>query len=236
MKIKIEDLKKSMMGIYKITFPNNKIYIGLSNDIRRRMWEHNNEKKAKTPCDYAIVKYGKVEEIEIIEFVNNPALLEQRERHWIKYYKSNDRDIGYNLTEGGDATGNYGENNYKAVFTSEEVLDIRRRRYNGERKIDVYSNLYSNYSFGTFERIWLGNGYPGVGEEYKVEVKTRQEYSSIANSGENNNKAKLNKEIVLDIRKRYDGGESPISIQKLYSFVSIESIRRVCKRQTWKSV
>ena len=28
MKIKIEDLKKSMMGIYKITFPNNKIYIG----------------------------------------------------------------------------------------------------------------------------------------------------------------------------------------------------------------
>lgn len=52
MKIKIEDLKKSMMGIYKITFPNNKIYIGLSNNIRRRMWEHNNEKKAKTPCDY----------------------------------------------------------------------------------------------------------------------------------------------------------------------------------------
>lgn len=236
MKIKIEDLKKSMMGIYKITFPNNKIYIGLSNDIRRRMWEHNNEKKAKTPCDYAIIKYGKVKEIEIIEFINDPSLLEERERYWIDYYKSNNKEIGYNLTEGGDATGNYGENNYKAVFTNEEVLDIRRRRYFGERKIDVYNSLYSNHSFATFEKIWLGYGYPGIGEQYKVEAKTRQEYSSIANSGENNNKAKLNKEMVLDIRKRFDEGEAIRDIQKIYSFVSIESIRRVCKRQTWKSV
>lgn len=37
MKIQVKDLMDNMSGIYKITFPNNKIYIGMSNDIRRRM-------------------------------------------------------------------------------------------------------------------------------------------------------------------------------------------------------
>ena len=41
MKILVKDLKPAMMGIYKITFPNNKIYIGKSVDIKRRMFEHN---------------------------------------------------------------------------------------------------------------------------------------------------------------------------------------------------
>ena len=30
-------------GIYKITFPNKKIYIGRSNNIYRRMLEHNSD-------------------------------------------------------------------------------------------------------------------------------------------------------------------------------------------------
>ena len=32
-------------GIYKINFPNNKCYIGLSNNIPRRMKEHNRDKR-----------------------------------------------------------------------------------------------------------------------------------------------------------------------------------------------
>lgn len=35
--MKIIDLKPKTQGIYKITFPNGKIYIGLSVDIKRRM-------------------------------------------------------------------------------------------------------------------------------------------------------------------------------------------------------
>lgn len=42
--------------------------------------------------------------------------------------------------------------------------------------------------------------------------------------------------MVKEIRRRYDAGESPISIQKDFSFVNINSIRRVCKRETWKNV
>ena len=237
MKIKTIDLKQNMMGIYKINFPNGKIYIGLSCDIRRRMYEHNNEKKAKTPCDLAIKKYGKITEIEILEFINDKSLLGEREQWWISRLNSNTREVGYNLTVGGDSFLLNGEDSPVATFSNNEVLDIRKRRFDGERKIDVYGS-YPEKSFATFERVWLGRGYPEIGREYLIETNSisRQEYSSKANSGENNNKAKLTKEDVLMIRSRYDAGESPTDIYKDYNKVTLKSLIRVCKRETWKSI
>ena len=100
-----------------------------------------------------------------------------------------------------------------AVFTNEEVLDIRKRRFLKERKKDVYQD-YKNHSFGSFEKIWLGYGYPNIGTEYIIPTnsKTRAEYSSEANQGVKNGRAKCSKEQVLDIRRRYDNGESFIDI------------------------
>lgn len=83
MNIKIKELKNGVSGIYKLNFPNGKIYIGLSNDIKRRMYEHNNINRLKnhynTPCDLAIQKYGRFEEIEILEYVEDPSLLSEKE-------------------------------------------------------------------------------------------------------------------------------------------------------------
>lgn len=110
----LEDLDYGVMGIYKINFPNGKIYIGLSNDIKRRMFEHNSPSENSTPCDNAINKYGRVLEVEILERVENTEDLCEREIYWIDYYQSYDRDIGYNLTKGGMAS--FGEDNHKAVF------------------------------------------------------------------------------------------------------------------------
>ena len=215
--IKIKDLKNNTSGIYKLNYPNGKIYIGLSCDIKRRMYEHNNSNRLNThyqaPCDLAIKKYGTFEEIEILELVEDINNLPERESDWINYYHSNNKESGYNLTSGGDSSGLQGEKSPKAVFTDSQVLDIRKRRYNGERKKDVYKD-YSNFSFSTFEHIWLGRGYPEVGREYLIPTNSisRQEYSSKANQGSNNNKAKLNEDMVREIRKRYDSGESPTDI------------------------
>lgn len=117
----VNELPNGLIGIYKITFPNNKIYIGLSRDIKRRMGEYNSASKAKGPCDYAIKKYGKITTIEVLEAYDtiDQELLEERERYWIKYYQSNNRNIGYNLTEGGDGASRPNEDNPKAVFTND---------------------------------------------------------------------------------------------------------------------
>lgn len=227
--IKVKDIPKSLSCIYLLKFPNNKIYIGKSIDLKRRMREHNNPNKLSTVVDKAIKKYyGKIEEVTIIEHCF-PENLNEREQFWIKHYNSRDKKIGYNISIGGEYDGK------RRTWSDEEILDIRKRKYNGERKCNVYKD-YTSHPFSSFEKIWLYTSFPEVGAEYKTKSKTRQEYSSIANSGANNAGAKLTVEDVLEIRKRYDTGESVKEIWQDYQIVKVESIRKVCKRLSWKNI
>ena len=227
--IKVKDIPKGLSCIYLLKFPNNKIYIGKSIDLKRRMHEHNKPNELSTVVDKAIKKYyGKIEEVTIIEHCLSKNLNE-REQFWIKYYNSCDKKIGYNISIGGEHDGK------RRTWSDEEILDIRKRKYNGERKCNVYKD-YSFHSFSSFEKIWLYTSFPEVGAEYKTKSKTRQEYSSIANSGANNAGAKLTVEDVLEIRKRYDAGESVKDIWQDYQIVKIESISKVCKRLSWKHI
>lgn len=38
--MKYNDIPTKTIGIYKINFPNQKIYIGRAKDIKYRIWEH----------------------------------------------------------------------------------------------------------------------------------------------------------------------------------------------------
>ena len=238
--VKLKDLKENIQGIYKLNYPNGKIYIGKSNNIKRRMYEHNNINRLKnhfnSPCDLAIQKYGRFEEIEILEIVEDANLLNEREIYWINFYNSNNKNIGYNLTIGGNSL--LGEKSPKSKLLDLEILDIRKRRFQGERKKDVYKDYEEKITFNGFEKIWLGRTSPHIGKEFIIPTNeiSRQEYSSLANSGENNGMAKLNKEKVLKIRELYDSGETVTNISKLYPEVNRNSIRRVCKRETWKNI
>lgn len=237
MKIKLKNLENNIPGVYKLTFPNGKIYIGISNNIKRRMYEHNNDKhKFLSPCDKAIQQFGKFEEIEILEIIEDVKIREEREKYWIKYFNSTDPIIGYNISNGGEERPT-GEQSTNSVFSNSEVLDIRKRRFLGERKCNVYKD-YSNHSFATFEHIWLGRGYSNVGAEYLIKPHTlsKQEYSSQANKGSNNNKAKLTEVDVKNIRNRFDNGEDWKSIHKDYQYVGLQTIRRICKRETWTHI
>lgn len=86
------------MIIYKITnLLDNKIYIGKD--------KHNNPKYfgSGLKIKYAINKYGILNFIkEIIEECSNEQELNIREKYWINYFNSTNRNIGYNITFGGD--------------------------------------------------------------------------------------------------------------------------------------
>ena len=237
--LKVNELPANLCCIYKINYPNHKIYIGCTVDLKRRMREHNkNAHKVLQPCDAAIKKYGEIEEIEILEFINDISLMEEKERYWISFYNAQDKNIGYNLTPGGNACNQYGVNNTQAVFSDAEVLDIRKRRFLHERKKDVYKD-YSDKNFQSFERIWLGRGYPTIGQEYLIpaHTKTRQEYSHEANAGTNNGRAKCSKEEVLDIRAMFDNGISLAEIYQKYSYkLSKSTVRRIALRESYKII
>ena len=92
--------------IYKIiNLINNKIYIGqTTRNIQIRLREHISkayDNKDKLYLHSAIRKYG--EENFIIETIEqiDDSILDDREQYWIKYYNSNNKEIGYNLTNGG---------------------------------------------------------------------------------------------------------------------------------------
>ena len=95
-------------------------------------------------------------------------------------------------------------------------------------KKKVYQD-YLAYSHSSFEHIWLGRGYPNVGQEYLIPANSisRQEYSSKANMGIKNGRAKLNEDQIRDIRARYDNGERLKDIHALYDFVGYSTIFRV---------
>ena len=86
------------MIIYKITNQvNSKIYIGQD--------KHNNPNYLGSGkiLHLAFKKYGAENFIkEIIEVCESKEHLDERERYWINFYKSTDRNIGYNIALGGD--------------------------------------------------------------------------------------------------------------------------------------
>lgn len=240
--IKVEDLTTSMAGIYKLNYPNGKIYIGKANNLKRRMWEHNRCADAEAnehlpPCDDAIRELGKkFLEIEILEFTEaDDESLNEAEAKWEKIYNPRNPEVGYNIGVCGVGGGGA-----HSVLTDEQIIDIRKRRFEGkERKKDVYKDYEHLIGFSGFEKIWLGNTCTWVGREYLIPANSisRQEYSSKANSGANNGRAKLTEDDVRAIRQRYDNGETVASIHKTsYSHLGKNTIYRVCKRESWTNV
>jgi group I intron endonuclease len=78
-----------MIGIYKITSPSGKIYIGQSTNIEQRWKDYNKMIRCKrqTRLYYSFIKYGVKNHIfEIIEECTIEQLIE-RETHWKEYYK-----------------------------------------------------------------------------------------------------------------------------------------------------
>ena len=89
-------------GIYKFTNKiNGKIYIGQSVNIDRRITEHFCRHDG-TPFHLALEKYGK--ENFIIEILEEckPEELNEKEKYYISLYNSENKQIGYNRTCGGE--------------------------------------------------------------------------------------------------------------------------------------
>lgn len=96
-----------MACIYKITnIINGKIYIGQTKqDLKKRIRQHrSNSKRLKTYLYSSMIKYGKdnFKFEKLIDGNFTREKLNELEIKFIQYYNSNNSNIGYNLTSGGD--------------------------------------------------------------------------------------------------------------------------------------
>ena len=151
--MKYKDYHKVESGIYRINFPNDKFYIGKSNNIKRRLKEHHGN-KTNTPCDCAVRKYfPNIQDIDFdvleltIDYTN-------RERYWIDYYQATNKLIGYNLTNGGEgmSTGilnpasKFTEENLKEIFDLIKTSDLTFKEI--AKKFNVHEKIISDINCG----------------------------------------------------------------------------------------
>lgn len=124
--------------IYKITNSvNQKVYIGQTKKtIEERFQAH--IKKAKLHINRylydAMNKYGYdnfiIEEIEQCA----DSQLDEREIYWIAFYKSNNKNYGYNMTEGGGGGNTWSKNPHKED-TSRKISEHNKGKHSNPKVI-----------------------------------------------------------------------------------------------------
>ena len=227
-----------MIGIYKITNKiNGHSYIGQSVHIEKRMREHklkyNWEREKNKTLYQAFQKYG-IENFsfEIIEECE-ANILNIREQFWIAHY--NTYNNGYNMTCGGET--NHGDNHPRHRLTKEDVIVIRTRYNNRERKNVVYEDYKERIGESGFGKIWKGETWKHVMPEvYSVENRTFHA-NNTGNSGSKNGRARLTEQDVYNIRLRRKNGEVLSHVYEDYKhLITYGSFTNVWTYQNWKNI
>ena len=195
------------MIIYKITnFINKKIYIGLTTTSIQKRWNsHKAAAKNNNPKHLyrSMNTYG-IDNFNIEETDNTDDFIKlgELERYYIKLYNSQDPNIGYNITSGGES--NQLDANPRAKLKVEEVIQIRNIYSYNDLTCKECWKLYSDrISFSAFQKIWEGNTWasilPEVYTEYNKDIHRHQ--TSLL--GESNGNALSTNISGLQIRKYY---------------------------------
>lgn len=97
--------------VYKHTFPNGKVYIGITRQKPEYRWGHNGNGYYQHPFLANAIKKYKWENIkhEIIFDNLSKEQAEQKEIELINIYKSNQKQFGYNIANGGFISGKHSE-------------------------------------------------------------------------------------------------------------------------------
>ena len=229
-----------MRAIYKWTNKiNNKVYIGKSVNLAKRLREYRYEIKRGNdrPIIRALKKYGFENfDFEIIE--NCDTLTDEeliaREQYWIDYYDAQNTEKGYNLLRAEETPLDYtfGSNNIKARLNEEKVLNIREMIFlQNISPANVYKMYADEISYDAFCKAYRGQTWQNVDTSMIRDISTE-----VVRKGQK--KAKLTADDVKEIRRLAEKEHKTISdIYTLYlGKCTRGTIKRVVQYQTWKNI
>ena len=193
----LSDKEHIYSGVYMIIFPNNKRYIGISNNIRRRINEHNVDFRNNLPIESAIQKYGKINNFILLEEIEaeNRQLMREREKYWIAKYHSNNKEFGYNVSEGGDGA-DIGSKNPQAKFTEEQIQQIYKDLKDCKETMTDIARKY-NIDLSSLSYINNGKTYFHSSEIYPIRNGFQKIKKGIENHNSKFDEAILNKIFSL---------------------------------------
>lgn len=160
--------------IYKILCKkNNKVYIGQTVNLNKRMMEHFNDlrkgKHHSLKLQRAFDKYGEeFFEHSLIEIVPE-NIADDREKYWIKHYNSTDKNFGFNNESGGNLKKVVSED------TKKKLSNINKSKYTKARKYLLSPEALKKKS----EKL-TGSGNPMYGKTPK-EWMSKESYEKWVN-------------------------------------------------------
>lgn len=156
--------------IYRFISPSGKIYIGQTKNLKKRLNAYKNS-KIKNRFHSAIKKYGL--DNFIFEILINNLSKEQAnmwERLWIFVENSNNREFGYNMTDGGD---------HNPSLVEEIKLKISKTKKENGSHVGSRNSMFGVHRFGkdnpnfgkkhpNINRLDFNNGW--LGKKHKEET------------------------------------------------------------------
>ena len=194
-------------GIYKISNPVNKVYVGQSIDIiyRFKQYKNPNSCSTQTKLRNSINKYGlndhKFEIVEecMIEELND------RERYWQDFYNCLKNGLNCRLTTSTDKSGE----------VSEETKDRTSKKLMGHEVLQT-----------TKDKIGLANG----GRTYGIEVRNKVSKNNARwNAG-------LTDDEVHDICKMYINGKTTQEVKEIYTNVNYNTLSKIRRKKTYRHI
>lgn len=227
-----------MIGIYKITNKlNNHSYIGLSTKVEERWKYHqspyNQQRESYKSLYKAFEKYG-IENFtfEILEECSIQELGEKEKYYIAKYdtYKN-----GYNMTTGGEDNVGSAHPNHK--LTNEDVINIRIRYNNLERRKEVYELYKDRIGESGFGKIWKGESWQHIMPEVYTPENKEFHLHNTGNKGSSNGRSRLTEDDVRAIRIRKKNGEQLKNVYEDYKDkLTKGSFTNVWCYQNWKDI
>ncbi len=201
-------MSNKIIGIYAIkNNTNNKLYIGQSQTLKRRISTHkNNLMKNKDSCIY-LQRAWNQDGKEKFEFyiVEECAieLLDERETYWIKELHSHASENGYNISWGGDAP----MRNRKHSDETKIKMSKNSPRYNLGRKMsDEQKKKLSEDRIGDKHWAWGTKHSPETIEKMKKNnVKTSLGKKATNETREKQSKASFGKNKLRKTSTSYKG-------------------------------
>lgn len=205
----IYNQKEPVSGIYKIDFPNGKSYIGQSNDIIRRIREHNCSNN-NYPISRAIKKYGKIITFNLLEQIqpDQKDLMNEREKFYIEYYHTTIKEKGYNISLGGGG--------YKREIP-DKIIELQKDIIDSSYTFKELSERYG-IDISTISKI--NNGKTYFNDALTYPLRSEKKYHSQVLSENEINK------IRFELKNNYKKSMSEIS-EEYHTNISI--IQRINK-------
>lgn len=142
-----------MYILYKATSPSGKIYIGYTKyklEVRIKQHHSTARRGVQRPFCNAINKYGSKIKWEIINTYFTKEFTQNRECFFIKLYKSNEKEFGYNATSGGEGCLDFSKPRIQYIDNFGNIYLGSRDVFNrtGVKRCRLYGSVKYGYWCG----------------------------------------------------------------------------------------